>query len=63
MIFVKKFEFQVIEYFVIFFRCNVIEDGMKVLVILVNGDMRKVLNIFQVIFLGKQSERLIYIKV
>lgn len=36
---------------------------MKVLVILVNGDMRKVLNIFQVIFLGKQSERLIYIKV
>lgn len=36
---------------------------MKVLVILVNGDMRKVLNIFQVRFLGKQSERLIYIKV
>lgn len=49
----KKLEFQIIEHFVIFFRCNVTEDGMKALVTLANGDMRKALNILQVTFLGK----------
>ena len=35
------------------FRVNVTEDGMKALVTLANGDMRKALNILQVGFNSK----------
>jgi replication-associated recombination protein RarA len=38
---------------VMFNRVNVTEDGKKALITLANGDMRKVLNVLQVILLLK----------